>query len=97
MLCQPVAGGEDQAFLLGRPDAGAGPAKVGAGATAYLDEYDCRTVAAYQVDLAALDAEIAFEQPQAVGSQVPGGGLFAGFADLLACVRDNGCHERSQP
>jgi len=87
MPLQPMTGGEDQALLLGRGDAGDGAAEFCPGrrrATAHLDEHGRGAVAADQVDFAALDAEIALQQLEAVGEQMPGGGIFAGRAGCLA-------------
>lgn len=87
MARQPMPGGENQAALLGRRDAGGGTAKVGAGATAHLDKYRVRPVAADEIDLAALDAEVARQQRKSLRAQMPGGTFLGGGADLLARLR----------
>ena len=65
MACQPVAGGEDQSPLLGGRDAGGRAAEVAARAQPHLDEDRGVAVAADEVDLAALDAEVAPDDAQA--------------------------------
>ncbi len=93
---QPVPCCEDQPFLLCRRDAISRTAKVGSGidgSAAYLDEHGIGTVAADEIDLAALDAKIARQNPQAVRNEMALGDFLAGIADLLCAVGDNGGHE----
>ena len=65
MAGQPVAGGKDDAALLGGGDAGAGAAEIAAAALADLDENQRPPVAHDQVDFAAAHAEVTVDQAQA--------------------------------
>lgn len=56
---QPVTRCKNQALLFFRCDTRARAPKVGAGATAYFDEYRRRAITANKINLAALDAKIA--------------------------------------
>ena len=93
---QPVSRCEDQPFLLRHRDAVGCPAKIGLGidrAAAYFDEHGIGTLAADKIYLAALDAKIARQNPQAVRNKMARGDFLAGIADLLRAVGDNGSHE----
>jgi len=65
MPCQPVPCGKDQAVLFGRGDARRRATKIAARAQSHLDEDSRGAVATDEVDLATLDAEIAFDNTQA--------------------------------
>ncbi len=84
-----MLGGEDDAPLLGRRDAGRRAAEIAAAAQAHLDENQCLAVAADQVDLATAHPEITHHDAQAVALQMAcrpvfgfaaaGGGGIVGF------------------
>ncbi len=83
MLRQPMPRSEDQPLLFARGNTGRRTAKVSAGATAHLHENGRGAVAADEVDLAALDAEIACEHRQALRDEMSRGHFFTGIADLF--------------
>lgn len=56
-----MPGRQNDAPLLAGGDAGTGAAEIAAAAQADFDKDQCRTVAADQVDFAAANPEIAFE------------------------------------
>ena len=74
-----MLGGEDDAPLLGRRDAGRRAAEIAAAALAHLDENQPLAVAADQVDLAAAHPEIARHDAQALALQMARRPVF-GFA-----------------
>lgn len=74
-----MLGGEDDAPLLARRDAGRCPAEIAAAALAHLDKDQYLPIPADQVDFASPDPEIARHDTQAMARQMTGSPLF-GFA-----------------
>lgn len=64
MALQPMAGGEDDASLFGRGNAGGGTAVVAAATLAHFDKDSGRAMAGNQVDFPALDAEVALKHDE---------------------------------
>lgn len=93
---QPVTRRENQAPLLCRTDAGRGAAEVGPGTrvpAADLDKHGGIAIAADQVDLPALDPEVALDHVQAMpGEVLRGKGLPLIAGDLLGGGADAARH-----
>jgi hypothetical protein len=65
-----VAGGEDDATLLGHTDAGSGTAEIAAAAHAHFDKDPAVVIVADQIDLAATDSKVALDDAQTTPFQV---------------------------